>query len=65
MKYCGFKLRTFFAFVDTAPAIFTVRWSLVVGWIALLSAIQVDESLLLGGAINPWVGALYVLGVIA
>ena len=37
----------------------------VAGWIGLLSAIQVDESLLLGGALNPWIAALYVLGVIA
>jgi len=37
----------------------------VAGWIGLLSAIQVDESLLLGGALNPWIGVLYVLGVIA
>jgi len=39
--------------------------AVVAGWIGLLSAIQVDESLLLGGALNPWIGALYVLGVIA
>ena len=37
----------------------------VAGWVALLTAIQVDESLLLGGALNPWIGALYVLGVLA
>jgi CubicO group peptidase (beta-lactamase class C family) len=39
--------------------------AVVAGWVALLTAIQVDESLLLGGALNPWVGALYVLGVLA
>jgi CubicO group peptidase (beta-lactamase class C family) len=39
--------------------------AVVAGWVGLLSAIQVDESLLLGGALNPWIGALYVLGVIA
>jgi CubicO group peptidase (beta-lactamase class C family) len=37
----------------------------VSGWVVLLTAVQVDESLLLGGALNPWMGALYVLGVIA
>jgi hypothetical protein len=37
----------------------------VAGWIGLLTAIQLDESLLLGGALNPWIGVLYVLGVLA
>jgi hypothetical protein len=37
----------------------------VAGWVALLSAIQVNEALLLGGALNPWIGALYVLGIVA
>ncbi|HEY7977552.1 MAG TPA: serine hydrolase domain-containing protein, partial [Rhizomicrobium sp.] len=37
----------------------------VAGWVALLTAIQVDESLLLGGALSPWLAALYVLGVLA
>jgi len=35
------------------------------GWVGILIAIQTDESLLLGGALNPWIGALYVLGVFA
>jgi hypothetical protein len=35
------------------------------GWVAVLVAIQVDEFLLLGGELNPYIGALYVLGVIA
>ncbi|HEY2035335.1 MAG TPA: serine hydrolase [Rhizomicrobium sp.] len=39
--------------------------AVVVGWVALLTAIQVDETLLLGGAIVPWMGALYVLGLVA
>jgi CubicO group peptidase (beta-lactamase class C family) len=39
--------------------------AVVAGWVALLTAIQLDESLLLGGALNPWVGALYVLGLLA
>jgi len=37
----------------------------VAGWVALLTAIQVDESLLLGGTLSPWLAALYVLGVLA
>ena len=37
----------------------------ITGWIVLLTAIQVDETLLLGGALSPWLGALYVLGAIA
>ncbi len=39
--------------------------AVVVGWVGLLTAIQVDEGLLLGGALNPWFAALYVLGVVA
>ncbi len=39
--------------------------AVVAGWIGILTAIQVDEGLLLGGALNPWFGALYVLGVVA
>ncbi|HWA30734.1 MAG TPA: hypothetical protein VG867_06540, partial [Rhizomicrobium sp.] len=39
--------------------------AVVAGWGTLLTAIQVDEGLLLGGALNPWIGALYVLGVFA
>ncbi len=39
--------------------------AVVAGWVGILTAIQVDEGLLLGGALNPWFGALYVLGVIA
>lgn len=39
--------------------------AVVVGWVALLTAIQIDETLLLGGALSPWLAALYVLGVIA
>ena len=37
----------------------------VAGWVALLTAIQVNEALLLGGALNPWIGALYVVGLLA
>ena len=39
--------------------------AVVAGWIGILTAIQVDEGLLLGGALNPWFGTLYVLGVVA
>ena len=39
--------------------------AVVAGWVGILTAIQVDEGLLLGGALNPWFGALYVLGVVA
>ena len=37
----------------------------VVAWIALISAIEVDETLLLGGRLTPWLGLLYVLGILA
>lgn len=37
----------------------------VTGWVILLSAIQSDEALLLGGTLNPWIGALYVIGALA
>ncbi|HEX3431880.1 MAG TPA: serine hydrolase [Rhizomicrobium sp.] len=39
--------------------------AVVAGWVAILTAIQLNEYLLLGGALNPWIGALYVLGVLA
>lgn len=39
--------------------------AVVAGWVTLLTAIQVDESLLLGGALNPWLAILYVLGALA
>jgi hypothetical protein len=39
--------------------------AVVTGWVVLLTAVQLDESLLLGGALNPWVGVLYVLGLLA
>jgi len=37
----------------------------VAGWVGILTAIQVDEYLLLGGKLNPYIGVLYVLGVFA
>jgi CubicO group peptidase (beta-lactamase class C family) len=39
--------------------------AVVAGWVTLLTAVQVDESLLLGGALNPWLVILYVLGAFA
>ncbi|HUB85041.1 MAG TPA: serine hydrolase domain-containing protein [Rhizomicrobium sp.] len=39
--------------------------SVVVGWVILLTAVQMDESLLLGNALAPWLGVLYVLGLLA
>ena len=35
------------------------------GWVGLITAVTIDETLLLGGALNGWIGALYVLGVVA
>ncbi len=43
----------------------TLYIAVVAGWVGLLTAIQVDESLLLGGALNGWIGALYVVGALA
>jgi CubicO group peptidase (beta-lactamase class C family) len=37
----------------------------VCGWIGMITAISVDETLLLGGRINAWIGILYVLGALA
>jgi CubicO group peptidase (beta-lactamase class C family) len=37
----------------------------VCGWIALLTAIQVDEALLLEDALGPWLILLYIIGVLA
>jgi CubicO group peptidase (beta-lactamase class C family) len=39
--------------------------AVVAGWIGLIAAVTADEALLLGGALNGWIGALYVLGVAA
>lgn len=39
--------------------------AVVAGWVGLITAITVNESLLLGGALNGWIGALYVLGALA
>ncbi|MBS0274241.1 MAG: serine hydrolase [Proteobacteria bacterium] len=39
--------------------------AVVAGWVALLTAIQADETLLLGGRLSPWLAALYVLGALA
>jgi hypothetical protein len=39
--------------------------AVVTGWVILLSAVQMDESLLLGNALAPWLGVLYVIGLLA
>ncbi|HEY8949387.1 MAG TPA: serine hydrolase domain-containing protein [Rhizomicrobium sp.] len=39
--------------------------AVVAGWVGILTAIQVDEYLLLGGKLNPYIGVLYVFGVFA
>jgi len=39
--------------------------AVVAGWVGILTAIQIDEYLLLGGGLNPYIGVLYVLGVFA
>jgi CubicO group peptidase (beta-lactamase class C family) len=39
--------------------------AVVAGWVGLITAITLDETLLLGGNLNGWIGALYVLGVVA
>jgi hypothetical protein len=43
----------------------TLYVAVVAGWVGLITAITLDETLLLGGALNGWIGALYVLGVVA
>jgi hypothetical protein len=37
----------------------------VCGWIGLITAIQVDEALLLEDALGPWLILLYIIGVLA
>lgn len=37
----------------------------VLGWVALVVAISVNEDFILKGTCNPWLVALYVLGVVA
>ena len=39
--------------------------AVVVAWIGLISAVEVDETLLLGNRLTPWLALLYVLGVLA
>jgi CubicO group peptidase (beta-lactamase class C family) len=39
--------------------------AVMAGWVGLITAVTLDETLLLGGALNGWIGALYVLGVVA
>jgi hypothetical protein len=43
----------------------TLYIAVVAGWVGLITAITLDESLLLGGALNGWIGALYALGALA
>jgi CubicO group peptidase (beta-lactamase class C family) len=39
--------------------------AVVVGWLALIAAISIDENFLLQGAATPWIYVLYVIGVLA
>lgn len=43
----------------------TLYLAVIIGWVTLLTAIQVDEALLLGGTLTPWLAALYILGALA
>jgi len=39
--------------------------AVIAGWFGIIMAISADQALLLGGALNGWIGALYFVGLLA